>query len=236
VRVWFPLTFDDASMENSERKVIRVLVADDHPAFAEGLVKLLERDADFMPIGIARDGAEALLRARDCNPDVVVMDISMPKMNGIEATRRIKAEQPRIAVLALSAFGYHPYVMAALDAGAGGYLLKNAPMEQIINAIRGLYFGETVLNSDIAGKVLRTIAMSRGSQGAGKDLTSSDLELLKLGATGMSNSEIASKLFISERTVQSHFTNIFSKLGVGSRIEAVVKAIKEGWLFPEDLP
>jgi DNA-binding NarL/FixJ family response regulator len=225
----------NTSTNNNDRKVIRVLVVDDHPAFAEGLVKLLELDADFKPIGIACDGKEAISRARDSKPDVVVMDISMPNMNGIEATRRIKEEQPGVAVLALSAYGYQPYVLAALEAGAGGYILKNAPMQELINAIRGLYFGETVLNHDLAGKVLRTIARSRGPQGVGSNLSSGDLELLKLGATGMSNRDIASKLFISERTVQSHFTSIFGKLGVGSRIEAVVKAIKEGWLSPDDL-
>ncbi len=223
-------------MNNSERKPIRVLVADDHPSFVEGLVKLLSQDADFEPVGIASNGEEALSMAKNSRPHVVVMDISMPRMSGIEATRRIKEIMPEVAILVLSAYSYEPYVLAALEAGAGGYLLKNVPLRQLINAIKALHSGETILDHDLAAKVLRTIARSRGSHGSSSNLSSNDLELLKLGATGMSNKNIAAKLFISERTVQSHFTTIFDKLGVGSRIEAVVRAIKEGWIPPEDLP
>ncbi len=223
-------------MNTTVPKVIKVLVADDHPPFAKGLVKLLAEEADFKPVGLAGDGEEALALAREHRPDVVVMDIAMPGMNGIEATRRIKKELPEVAVLALSAYGYHPYVLAALEAGVGGYLLKNVPMRELINAIRALHSGEIVMDQALAAKVLRTVARSRAGQGPGCNLSSGDLELLKLGAKGMSNREIAAKLFISERTVQSHFASIFGELGVGSRIEAVVKAIKEGWLVPDDLP
>ncbi len=220
----------------TQQKVVRVLVVDDHPPFAEGLVKLLAEQADFKPIGLASDGEEALAMAREGRPDVVVMDISMPRMNGIEATRRIKEELPGVAVLVLSAYGHEPYVLAALEAGAGGYLLKNVSMREVINAIRALHSGETVLDHTSAAKVLRIIVGSRGAQGPGSNLSSGDRELLKLGASGMSNRAIASKLFMSERTVQSHFTSIFGKLGVGSRIEAVVRAVKDGWLSPDDLP
>lgn len=223
-------------MNVSERKPIRVFVVDDHPSFVEGLVKLLSQDVDFEPVGVASNGEESIALIKEKKPHVVVMDISMPRMNGIEATRRIKQMMPEVAILVLSAYGYEPYVLAALEAGAGGYLLKNVPLRQLINAIKSLHSGETILDHDLATKVLRTIARSRSSPGSSSNLSTSDLELLKLGATGMSNRNIASKLFISERTVQSHFTTIFDKLGVGSRIEAVVRAIKEGWIPPEDLP
>lgn len=223
-------------MNTTELKVIKVLVADDHPPFAEGLVKLLAEEADLKLVGLAGDGEEALALAKEHRPDVVVMDIAMPGMNGIEATRRIKEELPEVAVLALSAYGYYPYVLAALEAGVGGYLLKNVPMRELINAIRALRSGEIVLDQALAAKVLRTVTRSRAGPGPGYNLSSGDLELLKLGARGMSNREIGAKLFISERTVQSHFAGIFGKLGVASRIEAVVKAIKEGWLAPDDLP
>lgn len=224
------------SINADDKKAIRVLVVDDHPPFAEGLVKLLSEDTDFEPTGMANNGEEAIDKAKNSKPDVIVMDISMPGMNGIEATRQIKKEMPEVAILVLSAYNYEPYVLAALEAGAGGYLVKNVPMKQLINAIKALYSGETVLDHDLASKVLRAVARSRGSHGVGSNLSANDLQLLKLGATGMSNHDIAAKLFISERTVQSHFTSIFNKLGVGSRIEAVVRAIKEGWLAPEDLP
>lgn len=223
-------------MSAGDRKPIRVLVVDDHPSFVEGLVKLLSQDADFETVGMANNGEDAIGMAKDHRPHVVVMDISMPRMNGIEATRRMKEIMPEVAVLVLSAYSYEPYVLAALEAGAGGYLLKNVPLRQLINAIKALHSGETILDHDLASKVLRTIARSRSSHGSSSNLNANDLELLKLGATGMSNRDIAAKLFISERTVQSHFTSIFDKLGVGSRIEAVVRAIKEGWIPPEDLP
>lgn len=223
-------------MNTTDPEVIRVLVVDDHPPFAQGLVKLLAEQPDFKAIGLACNGEEALALAKDGKPDVVVMDISMPGMNGIQATRRIKEELPEVAVLVLSAYGYYPYVLAALEAGAGGYLLKNVPMRELIEAIRALHSGETVLDHALAAKVLRVVAAARKARGLSYDLSSGDLELLKLGAKGMSNHEIAAKLFVSERTVQSHFAKVFGKLGVGSRIEAVVRAIKEGWLSPEDLP
>lgn len=226
----------DNQIDINEKKSIRVFVVDDHPPFVEGLVKLLSEDPDFKPIGSANNGEDAVAAVKINKPDVIVMDISMPHMNGIDATRIIKKAMPEVAILVLSAYNYEPYVLAALEAGAGGYLLKNVPLKQLINAIKALHSGETVLDHDLASKVLRAVARSRGSHGSGSSLSASDLELLKLGATGMNNHDIAAKLFISERTVQSHFTSIFNKLGVGSRIEAVVRAIKEGWLSPEDLP
>jgi len=226
----------ETTLEANKKKEIRVFVVDDHPTFADGLVKLLSEDADLKPVGTANDGEEAITAIKISKPDVIVMDISMPRMNGIEATRLIKQELPGIAVLILSVYNYEPYVLAALEAGVGGYLLKNVPMKQLIAAIKGLNAGETVLNQELASKVLRAVIRSRGVHGTLNNLSTSDIELLKLGATGMNNHDIAAKLFISERTVQSHFTSIFNKLSVGSRIEAVVRAIKEGWISVEDLP
>ncbi len=220
----------------ADRSVIRVLVADDHPAFAEGLVRLLSEEADLAPVGMAGNGEEALALARTSQPDVVVMDFVMPGMNGVEATRQLKAERPEVAVLVLSAYGHLPYVLAALEAGAGGYLIKNAPMRELISAIRALHSGEMVIDSSLAAEVVRSIAPSRVPGARATSLSASDCELLKLGATGMTNRAIAARLSVSERTVQARLTAICAKLGVASRIEAVIKAIKEGWLMPEDLP
>jgi DNA-binding NarL/FixJ family response regulator len=219
-----------------ERKKITILVADDHPPFAQGLSKLLTEQPDLVPVGVAGDGEEAMRLAEEVKPDVVVMDISMPKLNGIEATRRIKSELPGTAVLVLSAYGYHPYVLSALEAGAAGYLLKNVPMRELLNAIRALRVGETVLDQKVAEKLLRSLTRPLGGTNATSRLSSQELKVLKLGARGLSNKEIGDRLFVSERTIQSHFTTIFQKLGVGSRIEAVLKAIKEGWLNLADIP
>lgn len=222
-------------MVKSVQKKIKILVADDHPPFAQGLSKLLMEQPDLMPVGIASNGEEAVRLVRELKPDVVVMDIAMPKLNGIEATKQIKSELPTISVLVLSAYGYHPYVLSALEAGAAGYLLKNVPMRELLNAIRAVCMGETVLDQKVAEKLLRSLTKPLGDTPSSSRLSSRELQVLKLGARGLSNKEIGDKLFASERTIQSHFTSIFQKLEVGSRIEAVVKAIKEGWLTLDDV-
>ena len=222
--------------DRAEANAIRVLVADDHPPFSEGLTRLLREQPDLEPVGVATDGVEAVRLATELKPDVVVMDVAMPGLNGIEATRRIKAELPNTSVLVLSAYGYHPYVLSALEAGAGGYLLKNVPLRELMNAIRAVRVGEAVLDPVVAEKLLRNLAKPLGSAYTTSQLSSRELEILKLSAQGLNNREIAERLFISERTVQSYFTNLFDKLGVGSRLEAVLKALKEGWLTLDDIP
>jgi DNA-binding NarL/FixJ family response regulator len=220
----------------SEQEKIRILIADDHPPFAQGLSKLLAEQPDLVPVGIARDGEEAVRLALELKPDVVVMDTTMPRMNGIEATRLIKSELPNTTVLVLSAYDYHSYVLSALEAGAGGYLLKDVPMRELISAIRGLCAGEMVLDQKVAEKLLRSLAKPLGDVGRRAGLSPTELEVLKLGAHGLNNREIGDRLSVSERTVQSHFTSVFQKLEVGSRIEAVLKALKEGWLTMNDIP
>jgi NarL family two-component system response regulator LiaR len=218
------------------KTALRVLIADDHPPFAEGLLRLLNEQPDLETVGIATNGEDAVRLALELKPDVVVVDVAMPKLNGIEATHRIKELLPNTAVLVLSAYGYSPYVSSALEAGAGGYLLKNTPLRELMNAIRALPAGETVLERSIAEKLLRSMTKSQGGVVEGASLSSRELEVLKLGAHGSSNKEISEQLSLSERTVQAHFTNIFTKLGVASRIEAIMKALKEGWLTVDDLP
>ena len=215
---------------------IKVLIVDDHPTFAQGLSRLLNEESDLQTIGIATDGEEALKMAHDLKPDVVVMDVSMPKINGIEATKKIKRDLSNAIVLALSAYDYHPYVLSALEAGAAGYLLKSVPMRELMNAIRGLYAGETILDQKVAEKILRALAKPSGDVHANNSMSPTELTMLKLGATGLSNKDIGDKLSISERSVQFHFTGIFHKLGVGSRTEAVIKALKEGWITLDDIP
>jgi len=219
-----------------KKKTIRVLIADDHPPFSEGLTRLLADEADLEPVGIASDGKEAVRLAGELKPDVVVMDVTMPELNGIEATRRIKADLPNTSVLVLSAYGYYPYALSALDAGAAGYLLKNVPLRELISAIRAVRRGEAVLDSVVAEKVLRSLAKPLDSSPSSRHLSPREIEVLRLGARGMNNKEIGKQLFVSERTVQSYFTSLFEKFGVGSRLEAVLKALKEGWLTTDDIP
>jgi NarL family two-component system response regulator LiaR len=222
-------------LNKTATKPIRVLIADDHPPFAEGLSRLIAEQPDLTVVDVARDGEEAVRLTRELKPDVTVLDIAMPKMSGIKAARQIKSELPGTAILVLSAYGYDPYVLSALEAGAAGYLLKNVPMRELLNAIRAVRVGETVLDQTVAEKLLRSLARPSGDAQASTRLSTLELEILKLGAQGLSNKEIGKKMFISERTVQSHFTTIFQKLEVGSRIEAVLHALKEGWLTIDDI-
>jgi len=215
---------------------VKVIIADDQPTFSEGLQSLLRGEDDMEPMGIASNDEEAVALVEELRPDVVIMDISMPKLNGIEATRRIKQLLPTVAVLVLSAYGYSPYVFSALEAGAAGYLLKDVPLREVLNAIRAVSIGEAVLDRGVADKVLRNMAKSwRGGVSKGTQLQQRELEVLQLGAKGLTNDEIAQQLTISPRTVQTHFTNIFNKLEVGSRLEAILHALKEGWLVLDDL-
>jgi len=216
---------------------IRVLIADDHPVFREGLCQLLEREEDLECVAKTADGVEAVRLAKELLPDVAVIDVAMPRLNGIEAARQIKASCPATAILMVSAFGYESYVLASLRAGAAGYLLKSAAPRELANAVRSANAGEAVFDLKAAGKILARLAAEKGEeQRELEELQPRELEVLKLAAKGMTNKEIAEELFISERTVQSHLVNIFRKLDVGSRTEAVLHALREGWLTLDDLP
>jgi len=215
----------------------RVIIADDHATFAEGLQRALSDDEDIEVVGIACNGLEAVQLSKEKKPEVIVMDIAMPEMNGIEATRQIKKILPSSSILVLSGYGYTPYVFSVLEAGAAGYLLKNVHLKEVANAIKSLRSGETVFDKDIAEKILRQLSKSwKGSGVSAKRLNQRELEVLKLGAKSLSNDEIAERLHISPRTVQTHFTNIFTKISVGSRLEAILHCLKEGWLVLDDLP
>jgi len=170
-------------------------------------------------------------------PDVIIMDISMPKLNGIEATRQIKAFQPLATILMLTAYDYDQYVSALLEAGAAGYLLKDVSASQLIDGIRAVHRGESVLHPVIARKVLERFKRSEGyvQEGALSLLTQREMDVLTKAAKGLSNKDIAQELFLSVHTVESHLQGIFNKFGVGSRIEAVIQALKKGWLTLDDL-
>lgn len=223
---------------NLSSDTIAILLADDHVLVREGTRELLEHEEDMEVIGEAGDGEDAVRLATDLQPDVVVMDIAMPTLNGIEATRRIKAVHPETAVLILSAYDDDQYVFALLEAGAAGYLLKDVPSHELVGAIRAVNAGESVLHPTIARKVVNRFAGSgpRTSTEAVVDqLSEREMEVLKLAARGVTNLEIANELVLSVRTVEGHLSNIFAKMQVGSRTEAVIQALRWGWLTLEDI-
>jgi len=217
---------------------INILLADDHVLVRQGTRELLEREADLKVVGEAGDGEEAIRLATELHPHVVIMDIAMPKLNGIEATRRIKETFPDIAVLILSAYDDDQYVFAILEAGAAGYLLKDVRSHELVEAIRSVHAGESILHPTIARKVINRFAAPRGQAAIAADadrLSKREMGVLKLAAEGMTNMEIANELSLSVRTVQGHLSNIFSKMQVGSRTEAVIQALRMGWFTLEDI-
>ena len=215
---------------------IRILLADDHAIVREGTRRVLEAEDDMEVVAEAGDGEEAVEQATRLKPDVAIIDIAMPRLNGIEATKKIKELVPATAVLILTVFDNDRYVFSLLEAGAAGYLLKNVRGSELVEAIRSVYNGESVLYPTIASKVLRRFVPS--IQGSGQSppavLTKRELEVLVLAARGLSNKDIAEKLYLSVRTVQGHLAHIFDKLAVGSRTEAILKGLKEGWFSLED--
>lgn len=211
---------------------ITVLMADDHDLVREGTRELLEREEDFLVVAEAGDGQEAVRLAAKHHPDVALMDIDMPKLNGIEATKEIKSISPSTAVLILTAYDDDQYVIALIEAGAAGYLLKNVRGRDLIAAIRAVHAGESALHPVIARKVLDhfTPGARHREESRSAQLSDRELDVLRLAAKGMTNRDIARDLNLSERTIQAHLSTIFTKMEVGSRTEAVVRALREGWI------
>jgi NarL family two-component system response regulator LiaR len=216
---------------------INVLLAEDHVITRQGIRRLLEDEKGVTVIGEASNGEEAVQMATELKPDIVIMDIAMPKLNGIEATRQIKLISPRTAVLILSAYDDDEYVFALLKAGAAGYLLKNVSGDELTRAIRAVEKGEPVLDPIVARKVMNYFTIpdkGRGVERPSEHLSNRETDILKLAAKGMTNKDIAAKLHLSNRTVEGHLRTVFNKLGVGSRTEAVLYGLRKGWFSLEE--
>jgi len=219
------------------RDRIQIIIADDHGVVREGTRELLQKEEDLNVVGDAGDGEEAVRLGREFKPDVAIVDINMPRLNGIEVTKQIKAISPKTAVLILTAYDYDQYVFALLDAGAAGYLLKDIPGQELIEAVRAVHVGESVLHPVIARKAMNHV-LRNGKKAKGfraQVLSEREVEILRLAAKGKSNREIADELCLSMRTIQAHLGNIFDKLRVGSRTEAVITGLKKGLLSLEDI-
>ena len=218
---------------------IKVLLAEDHVVVREGTRQLIQREPDMEVVGEAGDGEEAIDLTNKLRPDVVLMDIAMPRLNGIEATKQIKTLHPDISVLILTAYDNDQYIFAILEAGAAGYLLKNVRGRELVDAIRAVHAGESVLYPTVARRVISQLlspVFDTTEAQTIEPLSEREMEVLKLAAKGISNKDIAKELFLSPRTVQAHLGNIFNKLGVGSRTEAILCALRRGWFSLEDLP
>jgi DNA-binding NarL/FixJ family response regulator len=207
---------------------IRVLIADDHPLFRDGLTALLTDETDTELTGAATTGTEAVDLARDTQPDVVVMDLHMPGLNGIEATRRIVADSPHIAVLVLTMFDDDDSIFVALRAGARGYLLKGADREQIRRAIQAAASGEIIFGADLAARMLGFFTASSTPPPVFPQLTDRERQVLELVAQGRANVAIAAQLSLSHKTVRNHVSNILTKLQVADRAQAIVQARDAG--------
>ncbi|UCC64834.1 MAG: response regulator transcription factor [Anaerolineae bacterium] len=214
------------------RSKIRVLLADDHAVLREATAELVEHQPDMEVVGQAGTGEETLALVKELRPDVAVVDIAMPRLNGLEATRAIVAECPDTRVLILTAHEDPEHVIALLEAGAVGYLPKTVRLNELLDAIRATSRGESVLPPSVASVVVRHLS-GAGERTAEETLTPREMEVLRLVAQGLTNYQIARQLGLSVRTVEAHLTHIYAKLGVSSRTEAALLAQRRGWIAAE---
>lgn len=216
---------------------IRVLLADDHSLLREAMRNCIDHQEDMEVVGEASNGEEAVELSSEVRPDIVIMDIVMPKLNGIEATKQIKGMNPAVAVLILTAYDDDRYILGLLEAGAAGYLLKSARGRDVVEAVRTISRGESVLHPTVIAKLLKhalQVELEPGRPEGGESLSTREMEIMKLASRGMSNKDLAEELCLTVRTVKAHLSNIFSKLGVASRTEAILKGLREGWLTLDD--
>jgi len=211
---------------NEDEDKIRLMVVDDHRVVRSGVKALIETEEDLEVIGEATDGREAVTKAKAMAPDLVLMDLVMPEMDGVEATRRITKEGVDLEILILTSFSEEERIIQAIKAGASGYLIKDASPKELVSAIKDTYRGESTLDPKVAGTVLRS--MQEENDQPAEELTEREIEVLELIAEGLPNDDIANELYISERTVRSHVSNILGKLNMQNRTQAALYAVRQG--------
>jgi two-component system, NarL family, response regulator LiaR len=209
-------------------ETIRVLIADDHAVVREGLRGLISSEAGMAVVGEAKDGLETVLKAHALRPDVILVDLVMPRKDGIQAITEIKKNDPEARILVLTSFAEDDKVFPAIKSGALGYLLKDSSPQELLQAIRDVYHGESSLHPTIARKLIRELSQPTDLPPVEEPLTERELDVLRLVAQGLSNDEIGSRLFISERTVRTHVSNILGKLHLANRTQAALYALREG--------
>jgi DNA-binding NarL/FixJ family response regulator len=215
---------------SAQQKRTRVLIADDHTLFRSGLRGMLARAEGFEVVGEAKTGEEAVKRAAEVRPEIIFMDIQMPNMNGIEATRRVVEANPAVGVVMLTMFGDDDSVFAAMRAGARGYVLKGADAEEVLNVVRAVAAGEAHFGPEIAKRLMGFFSAPKPTPSleAFPELTAREVEVLDLIARGRGNAEIARQLYVSPKTVRNHISNIFTKLQIADRSQAIVRAREAG--------
>jgi DNA-binding NarL/FixJ family response regulator len=210
--------------------MIRVLICDDQVVVTDGLELILSADAEIEVVGTAHDGAEAVEKITQVKPDLVLMDLKMPGVNGIQATREITKHHPEIKVLVLTTFGDDEWVFDAIRSGAAGYLLKGTPRTELIEAVKGTIRGDTHVDPEVAGKLFTHVARSSTPQDTtvAENLSERELEVLKLIAQGITNAEIAERLFLTRGTVRNYVSAVLAKLEVEDRTQAAILAVRHG--------
>ena len=233
-----PKQISPSTASKKQSNKTKIVLADDHPLLRKALRDLLEKETAFQIVGEAGDGEEAVRLASELTPDVIIMDISMPNLDGLQATQQIKAKYPDIAVLVLTVHTDDECILDILKAGAAGYLLKSAFGDEVIHAIKAVATGDMVLSASIGQRLLSQAARFPTRPvhlEAGEKLSARELEVLKLTARGLSNKDVASALGIKQRTVKGHLGDIFAKLRVASRTEAVIVGMQAGFLSMDDV-
>ena len=225
-------TTESKSSQSETIRLIRVIIADDHPVVRAGLSDTLSIENDIEVIGDAQDGIEAVEKAKELEPDIVLMDLRMPRLDGVGAMRLISQENPKVKVIVLTTYDNDEYIFEGIEAGAKAYLLKDCPTEELLKAIRTVYKGGSLFEPKVAGKLAsRYVELSRRVREPG-ELSLRESEILLLMARGISNKDIALRLSLSQSTVKAHISNIFSKMGVDNRAEAVTQALRRGIISP----
>lgn len=220
------------------KEIIKVLLVDNHPLMHDALRNHLKDEIDIQIVGDANDGEEAVKLATELVPDVIVMDIEMPKLNGIEATRQIKAKYPQIQVLALTVHSDSEHILKVLEAGAAGYMTKTTLGERLVRAIHAIMDGDSVLSEGVIDKLLKhslRYPIENPMPGFANKLNARELQIFKLASKGMKNKEIALELDLNLRTIKGYLTNIYAKLNVNSRTEALIVGLRNGVLNANDI-